>query len=41
MSYDPSHRKPRHSGRGSHVITPEEAWPAVEGGAYADGAGYR
>jgi hypothetical protein len=41
MSYDPSHRKPRHSGRSSQVITPEEAWPAVEGGAYADGAGYR
>jgi hypothetical protein len=40
MSYDPSHRKPRHAGRMPQVITPEEAWPAVEGEAYADG-GYR
>jgi hypothetical protein len=40
MSYDPSHRKPRHSGRRSHAITPEEAWPALGGDAYPDGAGY-
>jgi hypothetical protein len=41
MSYDPSHRKPpRHAGRRSHAITPEEAWPALEGDAYAQGAGY-
>jgi hypothetical protein len=40
MSYDPSHRKPRHAGRRSHAITPEEAWPALEGDAYAQGDGY-
>jgi hypothetical protein len=40
MSYDPSHRKPRHAGRMPQVITPEEAWPALDDAAYADGAGY-
>jgi hypothetical protein len=40
MSYDPSHRKPRHAGRMPQVITPEEAWPALDGAAYADGAGH-
>jgi hypothetical protein len=42
MSYDPSHRRPpRHAGRMPQVITPEEAWPALDGAAYPDGAGYR
>src|SRR5947209_4792202 len=41
MSYESSHRKPRHAGRRSHAITPEEAWPALEGDVYAQGTGYR